>query len=151
LNCQVIKITNICAIAATLSIALGGEWIVRIAFARGQFDESAIALTTTSLHLYLGVFVAYLYSVVLARNALAVGGGTVMVTSTAVLLVSYLLIAPLLLRLFSFRGLALSASLAWLLSVLVYFLFMRMRYPFLYLSCQENDSMPARMGKPCAE
>ena len=151
-NYQVMKVTNVCAVVGAVSIALGGEWIVRVAFARGQFDETAIALTTTSLQLYLGMFVAYLYSVVYARNALAVGEGTVMVTSTVVLLASYLLITPLLLRLFSFRGLALSASLAWLLSVFVYSFLMRRRYPFLYLSSQEDDSTPARsMRKPCAD
>jgi putative peptidoglycan lipid II flippase len=151
LNCQIMQVTNICAVVGVVSILVGGEWIVRVAFARGQFDESAIALTTTSLHLYLGMFVAYLYTVVLARSALAVGGGAVMVTSTAVLLASYLVLTPVLLRLFSFRGLALSASLAWLLSAFVYFLFMKRRYPFLY-STQEDESTPVRtVSKPCAE
>jgi putative peptidoglycan lipid II flippase len=152
LNCQAIRVTNVCAIVGVLGIAFGGEWIVRFAFARGQFDEPAIALTTTALQLYLGMFVAYLYSVVLARNALAVGEGKVMVTSTATLLASYLLIAPILLRLFSYRGLAVSASLAWLLSLFVYSFSMRRRYPSLYQSLREDNSTSARsMVKPCAE
>jgi len=152
LNHEVIRVTNICAIVGVLGIVFGGEWIVRLAFARGQFDESAIALTTIALQLYLGMFVAYLYSVVLARNALAVGEGKVMVISTAILLLSYLCLAPLFQRFFSFRGLALSASLAWLLSMLVYLFGMRKRHPFLYLSAQKDHCISApTVSKPCAD
>ncbi len=148
-NRRIIGLTTRSAIAGMLGLLLGGEWLVRLAFARGQFDESAVELTTTVVHLYLGVFVAYLFSVVLGRNALAVNEGKVMVASTGALFVSYLIVAPVLQRILSLQGLALAASLAWLLSLSVYLFGMCRKYPYLYwqvTSTDTNQSVSKRMS-----
>jgi len=145
-NRRAMLLTTIFAIAGTLSLAVGGEWLVRLAFARGEFDEAAVGLTTTAMYLYIGVFVGYLFSVVLGRNALAVNEGKMMVASSSTLFIAYLAVAPVLQKTLSFQGLALAASVAWVLSFSVYFYGMHRKYPFLYVQ-EARNSLNTRVSK----
>jgi len=142
LNRRVIRKTMVYAFAGVIGLSIGGEWLVRLAFERGQFDELAVGQTTTAVKLYLGMFVAYLFSVVWGRMALAVGEGKLMVMSTATLLLSYLVLAATLLRLLEFKGLALAASVAWLLSLSVYLYGMHRKYPYLYFQGTSKNINP---------
>jgi putative peptidoglycan lipid II flippase len=132
-NRQVMAWTTVLALIGTCGIFIFGESLIRLVFARGHFDESAIELTTIAARLYLGTFVAYLFTVVLGRNALAVNEGTVMIRSGVAFLSTYLLIAPLLQQMLSMRGLAMAASAASVFSGIFYFWGMYKKYPYLYV------------------
>jgi len=124
--------TTICAAAGLILLVGGGEWFVRLAYGRGKFDEAAIALTTTAVWLYLGVFVSYLYGVVINQNALAMQETLVIAVGATTALLSYLVLAPLLMNTFGYRGLPVAASTAFLISVLVSTRFMWRRYQAFY-------------------
>jgi putative peptidoglycan lipid II flippase len=111
--------TTLCTIAGLILLTGGGEWLVRLAYGRGRFDEAAIALTTTAVWLYLGIFIAYLYGVVINQHALAMQEKRVIVVSSSTVLLSYLVLAPLLMNAFGFKGLPLSASIAFMLGLAV--------------------------------
>ena len=133
-NRQVMAWTTILALIGTCGILIFGESLIRLVFARGHFDDTAVELTTIAARLYLGTFVAYLFTVVLGRNALAVNEGRVMISSGIAFLVAYLLTAPLLQQILSMRGLAIAASIASLFSAICYFWAMYKKYPFLYVA-----------------
>ena len=111
--------TTICTVAGLLLLIGGGEWLVRLAYARGKFDETAIALTTTAVWLYLGVFIAYLYGVVVNQNALAMREKRVIIATSVGALLSYLVLAPLLINSIGYKGLPLSASFAFMVGLLI--------------------------------
>ena len=109
--------TTICAVAGVIFILGAADWLVRLAYARGHFDASAIALTTAAVWSYLGIFVAYLYGAIITPNALAMNEKQLILLSSAVPLLSYLLLTPALIEIFGYRGLPLSASIAFMLGL----------------------------------
>jgi putative peptidoglycan lipid II flippase len=131
-NRKAIVGTTICAIVGVLVLLTGGEWLVRLAYGRGQFDEAAISLTTTAVWLYLGLFVAYLYGIIISPNAMAMNEKTLVVAPSAIALISYLILAPILTRAFGFNGLPLSASIAFLLGLILAAIGMWRKYPDFY-------------------
>jgi putative peptidoglycan lipid II flippase len=135
-NRKAIAGTSICAAIGLMLLIGGGEWLVRLAYARGRFDESAIALTTTAVWLYLGIFVAYLYGVVINQNAIAMNEKRLILLSSAVSLLSYLSLAPALRDIFGYKGLPLSASLAFMLGGAISLISMFKRHPDLYLDAR---------------
>jgi putative peptidoglycan lipid II flippase len=109
--------TTICAVAGVILILGSADWLVRLAYARGHFDALAIASTTTAVWSYLGIFVAYLYGAIITPNALAMNEKQLMLLSSAVPLMAYLLLTPVLVEIFGYRGLPLSASIAFMLGL----------------------------------
>jgi len=109
--------TTICAVAGVILILGSADWLVRLAYARGHFDALAIASTTTAVCSYLGIFVAYLYGAIITPNALAMNEKQLMLLSSAVPLMAYLLLTPVLVEIFGYRGLPLSASIAFMLGL----------------------------------
>jgi putative peptidoglycan lipid II flippase len=109
--------TTICALAGVILILASADWLVRLAYARGHFDALAIASTTTAVWSYLGIFVAYLYGAIITPNALAMNEKQLILLSSAVPLMSYLLLTPVLVEIFGYRGLPLSASIAFMLGL----------------------------------
>jgi len=109
--------TTICAVAGVILILGSADWLVRLAYARGHFDALAIASTTTAVWSYLGIFVAYLYGAIITPNALAMNEKQLILLSSAVPLMSYLLLTPVLVEIFGYRGLPLSASIAFMLGL----------------------------------
>ena len=83
--------TTVCAIGLILILG-AGDWLVRLAYARGHFDASAIASTTTAVSSYVGVFVACLYGAIITPNAMAMNEKQLILLSSAVPLLSYLLL-----------------------------------------------------------
>jgi putative peptidoglycan lipid II flippase len=113
---------SICAIAGIVLVTMGSNWLVRLAYGRGKFGDASITLTTTAVWLYLGVFVSYLYGVVMTPNALAMNERRLVIIASIALLSCYLVVAPFLKAIFGYEGLPLAASLAFMtnLSVLVW-------------------------------
>jgi putative peptidoglycan lipid II flippase len=124
--------TLICAVAGLLLLIGGGEWLVRLAYARGQFDEASIDHTTTAVWLYLGCFVAYLYAVILTKNAMAMNEKKVLVITSSIAFFSYILITPFLIKTFGYGGLPLSSSIAMVISVVTLFGAMWRNHPDFY-------------------
>jgi putative peptidoglycan lipid II flippase len=116
-NRKAIVGTTMCAVAGLILILGAGDWLVRLAYARGQFDVSAIASTTTAVWLYLGVFVAYLYGAIITPNAMAMNEKQLILLTSAVPLLSYLALTRVLIETFGYKGLPLSASIAFMLGL----------------------------------
>jgi putative peptidoglycan lipid II flippase len=109
--------TTVCAVAGLILILGAGDWLVRLAYARGQFDASAIASTTTAVSLYVGVFVACLYGAIITPNAMAMNEKQLILLTSAVPLLSYLTLTSVLIHAFGYKGLPLSASIAFMLGL----------------------------------
>ena len=109
--------TTICAVVGLILILGTADWLVRLAYGRGHFDESAIASTTMAVRLYLGVFVAYLYAAVITPNAIAMNEKQLILLASVVPLLSYIVLTPGLIETLGYQGLPLSASIAFMLGL----------------------------------
>jgi putative peptidoglycan lipid II flippase len=124
--------TAICTGVGIVLLIEGSEWLVRLAYGRGKFGETAITLTTTAVWLYLGVFISYLYGVILTPNALAMNEKKLVGISSTVSLISYLFMASIFKTMYGYSGLPLAASLAFMISLVILIFGMFKRHPDFY-------------------
>ena len=124
--------TTVCAAAGLVLLIGAGEWLVRLGYARGKFDQTAVVLTTNAIWLYLGVFIAYLYGVVITPNALAMKERKLIISASGLALASYLVVTPNFVRLYGYKGLPLSASVALMLGLAISMAGMWRKHPEFY-------------------
>lgn len=132
LNRRVLLTLLIPTLACCAILLLLSRKIITLAFERGAFTHASTELTSASLTLYVGLFVYNVFGAVIMKNAFAAKEGWLVTGTSALLLLSFLLLAPSMISRYGFAGLPLTTSIAFVLSLLLTSFVMLKKHPHLY-------------------
>ena len=134
LNKKVLIFTLIPTLFCLTIIYIFGETFVHLILERGAFNTSSTKLTAISFKMYIGVLFCQIVGSIIIRNAVAVKAKRLIFFSSIVLLTSYYILTPLLTQILGFEGIPLSASIAFSLSLIIYFTVLLRKHPYLYVT-----------------
>lgn len=132
-NKKVLSLLLIPTVLCGAVLFFTGEFFIRVLLQRGEFTAHSTEMTAMAVKMYLGVLFCNIIGAVIIRNAIAAKEGVLIFFASAFLLAIYLIITPVLIAKYGFIGLPLSASIAFIASLIVYAMGMIKKHPYLYL------------------
>lgn len=120
------------AVLSFVALYLYAEDLVSLLFASGKFGERATMLTSMSIKMYFGLYVSNIVGGILSKSVFALKETTIYVYMGLATFICYYTISGVLVAHSGFSGIALSASIAFLLQLLLMGYLLKKRHVYVF-------------------